>query len=245
MIPAGRPIRQAVILAAGFGSRLRPLTDSVPKAMVPLAGKPLLEHHVDRFRAHGVRELFVNLHYLPDVIPAHFGDGGNWGVRMEYAREAEIRGTAGGVKNFETALDPEFFVIYGDVYSRLDYTAMAGAFRRHPGAMGMELIGTTDHPHDSDLVEVGEDLRFLKIHPKPHRSLPERYHSMRGVFILRREILSAVPPGGYCEIDHQLLPGVLERGGEFYGHLSADYTRDLGTLERYREVEAYVATLGG
>jgi NDP-sugar pyrophosphorylase family protein len=66
---------------------------------------------------------------------------------------------------------------------------------------------------------------------------------MRGVFILRREILQAVPAGAYFEIDHQLLPGLLEGGGEFYGHLSEDYTRDLGTLERYREVQSYVASL--
>jgi len=237
--PSGRPIRQAVILSAGFGSRLRPLTDSVPKAMVLVAGKPLLEHHVEWFKSHGVREFFVNLHYRPDAIPEYFGDGGGWGVRMEYAREPEIRGTAGGVKSFEAALDPEFFVIYADVFSRLDYGRMAQAFRARPDALGMELIGNTDHPHDSDLVEVAEDLRFLKIHPKPHRSLPARYHSMRGVFIFRREILAEVPPGVYYEIDHQLLPLVLERGGKFYGHLSADYTRDVGTLERLREVEAY------
>src|SRR4030095_15012417 len=93
-------IRQAVILAAGFGSRMRPLTDTLPKAMVPVAGRPLLERHVERLRAHGIEEIFINLHYLPEVIRSHFGDGSRWGVRIDYELEPQIRGTAGGVKGF-------------------------------------------------------------------------------------------------------------------------------------------------
>jgi mannose-1-phosphate guanylyltransferase / phosphomannomutase len=238
-------VRQAVILAAGFGTRLRPLTDSVPKAMVSVAGKPLLEHHVEWLRRHGVTEIFVNLHHLPGVIPAHFGDGSDRGVRMEYFVEPEIRGTAGGMKSFEAALREEFFVIYGDVFSRLDYRAMAGAFHRRPDAAGMELIGATDHPHDSDLVEVGEDLRFLKIHKKPHRSLPASYRSMKGVFLFRREILAEIPAESYYEIDHQLLPKLLEMGRPLYGHLSEEYTRDIGTLERLRDVEVHLKAIEG
>ena len=238
------PIRQAVILAAGFGSRLRPLTDTIPKAMVPVAGRPLLEHHVERLRAHGIEEIFINLHYLPEVVRGHFGDGSRWGVRIEYALEPEIRGTAGGVKGFEARLGEVFFVVYGDVFSLLDYTRMAEAFLARDGAAGMELVGPTTHPHDSDLAEVDEEMRFLKIHPKPHATLPGRYQAMRGIFILTQQLLAEIPTGSYFEIDHQLLPRILEKGERFYGHLSEDYTRDLGTWERYREVEERCARLG-
>ena len=240
---SGTP-RQAVILAAGFGSRLRPLTDTVPKAMVPVAGRPLLERHVERLREHGVEEIFINLHYLPDVIRRHFGDGSRWGVGIRFAYEPEILGTAGGVKGFEPHLDEAFFVLYGDIFSLLDYSRMAAAFAGKPDAAGMELVGPTNHPHDSDLAEVDAQNRFVKIHRKPHQVLPERYQAMRGIFILRRRLLAGIPSGSYYEIDHQLLPDALAKGESFYGYLSEDYTRDMGTWERYREVEAYCAKLG-
>ncbi|PYQ11381.1 MAG: hypothetical protein DMH00_08395 [Acidobacteria bacterium] len=237
-------IRQAVILAAGFGNRLRPLTDTVPKAMVPVAGRPLLEHHVERLRRHGIDEIFINLHYRPDVIRGHFQDGARWGVRIDYQFEPEIRGTAGGVKGFESRLQDAFFVVYGDIFSLLDYSRMAAAFFGKDQAAGMELVGPTSHPHDSDLAEVDEAMRFLKIHPKPRATLPARYQAMRGIFILRRRVLAEIPAATYYEIDHQLLPRLLEKGERIYGHVSDDYARDLGTWERYREVEAYCARLG-
>ncbi|HEV8376937.1 MAG TPA: nucleotidyltransferase family protein, partial [Candidatus Polarisedimenticolia bacterium] len=144
-------IRQAVILAAGFGSRLRPLTDTLPKAMVPVQGRPLLEHHVERLSSQGIEEIFINLHYLPEAIRGHFGDGSRWGVRIDYQLEPEIRGTAGGVKGFESRLDDAFFVIYGDVFSLLDYSRMARSFFEKEGSAGVELVGPTSHPEDSDL----------------------------------------------------------------------------------------------
>ena len=240
---SGEP-RQAVILAAGFGSRLRPLTDTVPKAMVPIAGRPLLQRHVERLREHGVEEIFINLHYLPDVIRGHFGDGSRWGVAIRFGYEPEILGTAGGVKSFEPYLDEAFFVLYGDIFSLLDYSRMAAAFAGRPDAAGMELVGPTNHPHDSDLVEVDAQNRFVKIHRKPHQALPGNYQAMRGIFILRRRLLAGIPPGSYYEIDHQLLPEALAKGEPFYGYLSGEYTRDMGTWERYREVEATCAKLG-
>jgi len=237
-------IRQAVILAAGFGSRLRPLTDRLPKAMVPVAGKPLLEHHIGQLRRHGVEEVGINLHYLPEVIRGHFGDGSGWGVKIRYHFEPEILGTAGGLKGFEAELDDAFFVVYADVFSRLDYSEMARAFQGKAGAAGMELVGPTGHPHDSDLAEVDEEMRFVRIHAKPHASLPARYQAMRGIFILRKRLLAEIPARTYYELDHHLLPRVLEQGEKIYGYLSEDYTRDLGTWERYREVEEYCARNG-
>ncbi|MDQ3919894.1 MAG: nucleotidyltransferase family protein, partial [Acidobacteriota bacterium] len=113
---------RAVVLTAGRGTRLRPLTETVPKCMVPLAGRPLLEHTVERLRGYGVTELSVNLHYLPDVVPAHFGDGSRRGVRMTYSFEDELLGTAGSVRRMAAGFDAPFFVWYGDNLSdcRLD-----------------------------------------------------------------------------------------------------------------------------
>src|SRR3989344_9541785 len=106
-------IKQAIILCAGLGTRLRPMTDTMPKPMLPLLGKPMLEWNIEQFKRHGVSEFFINLHYLPEVIKNYFNDGSKWGVKIHYNLESEIMGTAGGVKNFESQLRDVFFVIYG------------------------------------------------------------------------------------------------------------------------------------
>jgi NDP-sugar pyrophosphorylase family protein len=234
-------ITQAVILSAGFGTRLRPLTDNIPKVMLPLGGKPLLEHHIEQLKKHGIREFFINLHYLPEKITDYFGDGSKWGVKINYSYEPEILGTAGGVKNFDGKLRGDFFVIYGDVFSLIDYEKMIDAFYRRPKIAAMEVIGDNDHPYDSDLVEIDDDFRFLKIHPKPHKELPKKYKAMRAAaFIFNERIMRHIPAGTYYEIDRQLLPDLLSRGEKIYGYECEEFIKDIGTMERYREVEEYL-----
>ena len=239
-------IKQAVILSAGLGTRLRPMTDDIPKVMVPLSGKPLLQWHIEQFKKHGVSEFFINLFYLPEVIKSHFGDGSKLGVKINYSFEPEILGTAGAIKNFAASgskLKENFFVIYGDVFSLVNYSKMNEAFNKKPNIIGMELIGDTDHPFDSDLVEVDDELRFLKIYPKPHKELPKRYKSMRGVFVLNEKILKYIPPKMYYEMDHNLLPDILSKDEKFYGYETADYLQDIGTPERYQKAREYLQTI--
>jgi len=234
-------ITQAVILSAGLGTRLRPITDNIPKVMAPIAGRPLLQWHIEQLKKHGVKEFFINLHYLPDVIKNYFGDGEKFGVKINYSFEPEILGTAGGIKNFDGKLRNDFFVIYGDIFNQLDYSKMAAAYFGKPDALGMEVVGDTDHPRDSDLIEVGEDLRFLKIHAKPHKKIPKKYKAMRAAaFIFNRRVLEHIPSGKFYNLDHELLPMVLARGEKFYGYETNDYLKDIGTIERYGAVEEYV-----
>lgn len=240
-----RTITQAVILSAGLGTRLKPLTDKIPKVMLPLNDKPLLEHHVKQFKKYGIQEFFINLHYLPEVIQNYFGNGEKFGVNISYALEPKILGTAGGIKSFDERLKDNFLVIYGDVFSLVDYSKMTKAFFEKKDAIGMELIGDTDHPQDSDLVEVDEELRFLKIYPKPHEQLPKSFKAMRGVYIFHEKTLSFIPQATYYEIDHELIPRLLAKGERFYGYDCQDYLKDIGTLDRYQEVQKYLKTKKG
>jgi len=234
-------IKQAVILSAGLGTRLRPITDNIPKVMVPLVGKPLLEWHIEQFKKHGVTEFFINLHYLPDAITNYFGDGAKFGVRITYAYEPEIMGTAGGMKNFDGALGNVFFLMYGDMASFLDYTKMADAFFAKPSdALGMMVVGHNDHPQDSDLVVADETLKFRNIHIKPHKKIPPKFHTMDAAFVFRKEILKHIPAKVRYQIDHDLLPKILAEGKSFYGYETSDYLYDVGTMDRYRAVEEYV-----
>jgi len=239
-------ITQAVILSAGLGTRLREVTgDAVPKVMVPLLGRPILEWHIERLKKHGVQEFFINLFYLPNKIKEYFGDGSKLGVKINYVlEEPEIRGTAGGIKDFEGKLRDNFFVIYGDVYNEIDYAKMEEEFAKHSDLITLTTVGENDHPWDSDLVELDSDSRFLKIHPKPHQELPVKYKAMRAaVFIFNQRILKYIPAQTYYEIDHKLLPEVMARGELVYGYepSKSEFIKDIGTPERYHAVEKRLA----
>ncbi len=121
-------------------------------------------------------------------------------------------GTAGGIKSFENQLDPEFFLIYGDIFSHVDYGLMEQAWRQKPDALGMQRIAQATDYSDADVVELGADGRIVAVHPKPHAMVYPNAYRMRGVFILRREILADVPAGKYYEIGKNLMPSVIASG---------------------------------
>jgi len=246
MLYDSNEITQAVLLSAGFGTRLREITKGdIPKVMVSLLGKPLLEYHIEDFKKIGVTEFFINLHYLPEKITEYFGNGSKWGVKIHYFLEKNILGTAGGVKSFEGKLEDRFFVIYGDIFSLVDYSKMAADFSKKPkGCIGMELVGETDHPEDSDLVETNRENLFIKVYCKPHTSIPESFKGMRGIYIFRKKILQFIPKNTYYEIDRHLLPDILKKGEKFYGYEThGEFLKDVGTLDRYHFVEDYLKGL--
>lgn len=238
-------ITQAVILSAGFGVRLRSVTEkmNIPKVMIPLLGKPLLEWHIGALKQHGIKEFFINLHYLPDVITGYFGDGSKLGVKINYALEmSEILGTAGGVKNFDGKLGDNFFVLYGDTFYAIDYGAIASFYFSRDKIIGLGSVRKTDHPFDSDLAVLDEDGKVAQFLLKPHKELPENYWGMSAPYIFSKKILEFVPAKTYYEIDHQLVPDILSRGYHYYAYKlkEGEFRKDIGTPERYREVEEYL-----
>jgi NDP-sugar pyrophosphorylase family protein len=233
-------IRQAGILCAGLGTRLRPFTDKAPKPMLPLLGVPMIEWNIRRFRQFGVMDYFINLHYLPEVLNNYLGDGSRLGVRIHYHFEPELLGTAGGIKSFEDQLDEEFFLMYGDIFSNVDYGAMERAWRQKPGALGMQTMKLATNYADADVAELDGEGRVTAVHPKPHTSVYTNAYRMRGIFILRREILNDVPVGEYFEIGNHLLPAVVAKGEPFWGYVCSDYSKGIDTLEKWKEVEEHV-----
>ena len=131
-------IRKAVILAAGMGTRLGELTRDLPKVMVPIGRKPMLEHHIEWMRGFGIEEFYLNLHYLPDAITDYFEDGSRWNVSIHYSMEEKLLGTAGSLHGFHDQLDEPFLVQYGDVYSRLEIERIAEFHERHEAAASLD-----------------------------------------------------------------------------------------------------------
>lgn len=233
-------ITQAVISAGGLGKRLRPLTDTMPKPMVPVLGKPMLEWHVEQFKKHGVTEFFFTLHYLPEVVTNYFGDGSHLGVRIRYFIEKEPLGSAGAIKKFEPELGSTFYFIYGDTFSLMDYTAMATAYSQKLDPIGMQRMKRTDDYADADVAELDAQGRFITIHAKPHTERYPNAYRMRGAFILDKSILSYLPEDASVDLAKQLLPQVIKAGKNFYAYECDDYSKGIDTLEKLHEVESYV-----
>jgi len=236
-------INQAIILSAGLGTRLKPITDTIPKPMLPFLNKPMLQWNIEQFKKYGINEFFINLHYLPEVIKNYFGDGSKWGVKITYSFEPEILGTAGGLKRFEDKLNAVFFLIYGDILSLVDYTKMAEVWNKKADALGIQRVAKTEDYADADVAELDSDGSFLKIHLKPYSQKYSNAYRMRGIFIFKKEILSYIPENTVYEIAKQLLPDIINRGKKFYAYECDDYSKGIDTIEKHREVEEYLKTI--
>lgn len=241
-------VTQAVVLSAGLGTRMRAVTENlkIPKVMVPLLGKPLLEHHITELKKHGIKEFFINLFYLPEAITDYFGDGSKLGVKINYFLEQpEILGTAGGIKSFENQLGDEFLVLYGDTFYGIDFDRFIEKYESlRDDAIGLVAARRTDHPKDSDLAVLGDDGRVVQFLIKPHKEFPASdFWGTSAPYIFKKEVLKFVPAAKYYEIDHQLVPDLLNRGYHYYAYKLSkeEFRKDIGTPERYKEVEEYLA----
>jgi NDP-sugar pyrophosphorylase family protein len=237
-------IKQAVILAGGFGTRLRPITDTMPKPMLPVLGKPLLEWHIEQFKKFGVSEFFFTLHYLPEVVKNYFGDGSKFGVSIKYFIEQQPLGDAGGLTELEPFLDDDFFLIHGDTLSLLDYGEMELTWRSKKNALGIQRIGKSEQYADADLVEVDADFKFKVIHRRPHQAPYPNAYRMRGIYILKKEILAYIPADRASHINADILPAAIQAGESFYGYECSEYSKGIGTVEQWHEVEAYLKSHG-
>jgi len=208
---------KAVLLAAGKGTRLRPLTDRVPKVMVPINGKPVLQYHIEGLAKHGIRDIIINLHYLPDVIRAYFSDGSKWGVKIQYSLEPEILGTAGAVKNLEPSLaGAPFLVVYGDNILDIDYKEFARISKARDG-LGTIAVFELEDVSGSGIVEIGEGDRILQFVEKPKPEEVFSHWVNAGVFWFNPRIFEHLP-SGFSDFSFDIFPRLLERGEQLFAY---------------------------
>jgi len=224
---------RAMILAAGLGTRLRPLTEEISKPMVPIVNRPVMEHTVDLLARHGFTEVYVNLHYHPDVITRHFEDGARWGLTITYSYEEELLGTAGGVKKLEKELGGKtFLVISGDALTDLDLTSLYRFHAAH-GRIATLVITPVSDPSKYGVVITGEGGRIAGFQEKPSREEARSYVANSGIYVFEPEVLEMIPAGFY-DFGSQLFPRFLDEGIEFYGYQHSDYWNDVGSIEEYK-----------
>ncbi|NKI95075.1 HAD-IIIA family hydrolase [Rhizobacter sp. SG703] len=229
---------QVVILAGGQGTRLRARTGDLPKPMVPVLGRPLLEHQVELCRAHGFTDIVMLLHYRPQAVIDHFGDGSAWGVRLGYEIEAVPRGTAGALRDVLPRLDSRFLVLYGDTFVDVDLRALWNAHLAH-SADATLVLHPNDHPQDSDLVALAADGFVRGIFPYPHAPDAVLHNQVNAaLYVMERDGLARhVPEQGLSDIAKHLFPALLADGRRLYGHVTPEYIKDCGTPERLDKIE--------
>jgi NDP-sugar pyrophosphorylase family protein len=229
---------KAVILAAGAGTRLRPLTDTCPKPMLPIAGRPLLARTLDWLRANGVVEVALNLHHLPDVVREGLGDGSDWGMHLRYSYEPTLLGTSGAIRVIADQnpgwFDETFLLLYGDML--LDIAlADLHAFHQAGGAALTLALKHTATPWTQGMVEIDTAGRVLRFVEKP-ADWPGGDLANAGVYICEPAILPFIPPG-LSDFGHDIIPALVASGALVCGQLAEGYLLDIGTPEAYARAQ--------
>lgn len=225
---------RAMIMAAGLGTRLKPLTGFIPKPMVPIANRPALYHILRLLSRHGITEVVVNLHHLPDTVTSYFGDGAWLGVDLRYAFEEQLLGTAGGVKNNQGFLgDDTFLVLSGDALTDVDLTALIAAHRAHRGIATLA-VAEVDDTSQYGVVVVDDEERVRGFQEKPR---PEEARSNLcncGMYVFEPEIFERIPAAEFYDFGTMVLPELLRDDLAFHTHITAGYWNDVGSLPEYR-----------
>jgi mannose-1-phosphate guanylyltransferase / phosphomannomutase len=225
---------KAVVMAGGEGTRLRPLTSNQPKPMVPIVGKPCMEHILDLLRRHGMNEVVVTLAFMPQAIRTYFGDGESLELDIDYSVEEQPLGTAGSVRLAHERLDETFLVISGDALCDVDLTALVEAHRSKGAAVTIGLK-SVDNPLEFGIVVTDEDGRVERFLEKPSWGQVFSDTINTGIYVLEPEVLRHVPAHGPYDFSKELFPLLLEMGRPLYGHVLDGYWQDIGNLDQFRQ----------
>ena len=225
-------------MAGGEGTRLRPVTLGLPKPMVPLFDRPVMEHIITLLKRHGITDICVTLQYMPQVVQSWFGDGSDLGVQLTYFVEKEPLGTAGSVKNCMSHLGEEdFLVISGDAVCDLDLSAAVG-FHRACRADATLVLYPHSAPLEYGLVLTDDTGRIQRFVEKPGWSQVVANTVNTGIYVLTPKAMARVPSGQSYDFGKDLFPQLLAEGAPLYGHVTAGYWCDMGDCMAYLDCAA-------
>lgn len=237
---------RAMVLAAGLGTRLRPITYAMPKPMVPVLNRPVMEHILRLLARHGFEQTIANLHWFPELIEDHFGDGSAAGVQLTYSREESLLGTSGGVRNAADFLGDSFLVISGDALTDLDLTAMREFHESHDGIATLA-TKRVDDTSQFGVAITGSDGRIQGFQEKPDPAEALSDLANCGIYMFRSQIFDFFPapgtskaagegdPPGFADWAMDVFPRLLEGDVPFYSHEIDAYWNDIGNLEELRD----------
>ncbi|UCE66934.1 MAG: NTP transferase domain-containing protein [Candidatus Zixiibacteriota bacterium] len=223
---------KAVIMAGGFGTRLRPLTSNLPKPMVPLVGRPVMEHIVMLLRKHGITDILAILYFQSDQIKSFFGSGKKWGVKFNYVTAEADFGTAGSVKNAEDFLDERFVIISGDVVTDFDIS-QAIEYHERKKAEATIVLTRVEDPVSYGIVITSKSGKITRFLEKPSWGKVFSDTVNTGIYIIEPGVLEMIPPKTDFDFSKNLFPHMLSKKRKLYGYVAAGYWKDIGHIEEY------------
>ena len=231
MTSESAPHTDAVILVGGQGTRLRPLTLSAPKPMLPTAGVPFLTHLLARIREAGIKHVVLGTSFKAEVFEQHFADGSDFGLEIEYVTETEPLGTGGGIRNVLPRLRADNVMVFnGDVLGGTDLGAVLDTHVRTEADVTLHLVRVSD-PRAFGCVPTDEDGRVTAFLEKTQDPPTDQINA--GCYVFRREIIEQIPEGRPVSVEREVFPALLTEGKKVYGHVDAAYWRDMGTPEDF------------
>jgi len=229
-----------MILGAGIGSRLDPLTRSLPKPVVPVVGKPVMGHIVDHLRHSGVTNIVINVQYLGHKIEAIIGDGSSYGVRIHYSREDKLWGDAGGLKRVESFFreedDDTLLVVGGDDLTDMDITRIV-AEHRAKGAKATIGVTPVEDPSPFGIVVTDDHGFITRFQEKPKRDEAFSNLANTGIYVFNKKVFDYIPPATFYGFGNNVLPAMLAAGEPMVAVSSEAYWQDVGNLTIYRQAQ--------
>lgn len=223
-------------MAGGEGSRLRPLTSNVPKPMLPVANRPLMEHIIELLRKHGVTDVTATVQFLSSVIRNYFGDGSDLGISLSYATEDVPLGTAGSVLGAQDLLNGTFIVVSGDALTDLDLSEVI-EFHRAKGAAATLVLKRMNDPLEFGIVMTDDDGRIERFLEKPSWGQVFSDTINTGIYVLEPDIFDLIPPDQPYDFSSELFPMMLDKGLPLFGFVTDAYWTDVGTTDAYLQAQ--------
>ncbi|WP_174888936.1 HAD-IIIA family hydrolase [Candidatus Williamhamiltonella defendens] len=229
---------QVAILAGGLGTRLKSMMGSLPKPMVPILDKPVLEHQIELCKQHGFERIALLVHYQAAVIRSYFGDGSRWGVEITYIEEADARGTAGAVQDTLDVLEERFLVLYADTYADIDLRQFWRTATSLDSA-GTLLLHPNDHPQDSDLVEIDElgYVTAIRAYPRPEGVFYRNLVNAALYVLKKKSLIDLIPDQGQYDLAKDTFKSMIALGHKLKAYITPEYIKDMGTPDRLAKVE--------
>lgn len=230
---------KAMILAAGLGLRLRPLTEFLPKSMVPISDKPFLEYIIRYLKQAGVKNIVINLHHHPKIVTDYFKDGSSLGVVINYSIEKEILGTAGGIKAAEQYLkDDLFFVINSDIAFDLNFEDVV-QFHNKNNALITMVLREDRNVEEYGVIEIDSSFqvkRFLDFN-RPAQTITFKKTMFTGIALFEPDVLKEFPGSGYCDITKEIYPKLIKKDLPLFGFVTDKYWMDMGSPQNYLNLQ--------